>query len=50
MQILRYTGSKFCVKFERAPVKFQTNSLTHKPQNFTVCVIDNILELWRHKP
>ena len=43
MQILRYTGSKFCVKF-------QTNSLTHKPQNFTVCVIDNILELWRHKP
>ena len=38
MHIFGYVGSKFCVKFERAPLTFPTNFLTHTPQNmhFTV--------------
>ena len=33
MHILRCMGSKFCVKFQRCPLKFHTNFLTHTPQN-----------------
>ena len=38
MNILRCMGSKFCVKFQRAPLKFHTKFWTHTPQNihFTV--------------
>ena len=38
MHILRCMGSKFCVKFQRAPLKFRTKFWTHTPQNmhFTV--------------
>ena len=38
MHILRCMGSKFCVKFQRAPLKFHTKFWTHTPQNthFTV--------------
>ena len=38
MHILRCMGSKFCVKFQRAPLKFHTIFWTHTPQNiyFTV--------------
>ena len=38
MHILQCMGSKFCVKFQRAPLKFHTNLWTHTPQNvhFTV--------------
>ena len=38
MHILRFMGSKFCVKFQRAPLKFHTKFWTHTPQNvhFTV--------------
>ena len=38
MHILRCMGSKFCVKFQRAPLKFHTKFWTHIPQNmhFTV--------------
>ena len=38
MQILRCMGSKFCVKFQRCPMKFHTKFWTHTPQNvhFTV--------------
>ena len=43
MHILRCMGSKFCVKFQRAPLKFHTKFWTHTPQNvhftvFTFCV------------
>ena len=39
MHILRYMGSKFCVKFQRCPLKFHTKFWTHTPQNmhFTRC-------------
>ena len=39
MQILRCMGSKFCVKFQRRPLKFHTKFVTHTPQNkhFTRC-------------
>ena len=38
MHILRCMGLKFCVKFQRAPLKFHTKFWTHTPQNmhFTV--------------
>ena len=38
MHILRCMGSKFCVKFQRCPLKFHTKIWTHTPQNmhFTV--------------
>ena len=38
MHILRCMCSKFCVKFQRAPLKFHTKFWTHTPQNmhFTV--------------
>ena len=38
MHILRCMGSKFCVKFQRAPLKFNAKFWTHTPQNmhFTV--------------
>ena len=38
MHILLCVGSKFCVKFQRAPLKFHTKFWTHTPQNmhFTV--------------
>ena len=38
MDILRCMGSKFSVKFQRAPLKFHTKFWTHTPQNihFTV--------------
>ena len=38
MHILRGMGSKFCVKFQREPLKFHTKFWTHTPQNmyFTV--------------
>ena len=38
MHILRCMGSKFCVKFQRSPLKFHTKFWTHTPQNmhFTV--------------
>ena len=43
MDILRCMGSKFCVKFQRAPMKFHTKFRTHTPQNmhstvFNFCV------------
>ena len=43
MHILRCMGSKFCVKFQRAPLKFRTKFWTHTPQNmhftvFSFCV------------
>ena len=34
MYILRCMGSKFCVKFQRCPLKFHTKFWTHTPQNF----------------
>ena len=39
MHILLSMGSKFCVKFLRAPLKFHTRFWTHTPQNmyFTRC-------------
>ena len=39
MHILRCMDSKFCVKFQRCPLKFHTKFLTHTPQNmhFTRC-------------
>ena len=39
MYILRCMGSKFCVKFQRCPLKFHTKFWTHTPQNihFTMC-------------
>ena len=39
MHILRFMGSKFCVKFQRCPLKFHTKFWTHTPQNmhFTRC-------------
>ena len=33
MHILRWMGSKFCVKFQRCPLKFHTKFWTHTPQN-----------------
>ena len=50
MHILRCMGSKFCVKFQRCPMKFHAKSLTHTPRNMhlTRCwnlTIDDILEL-----
>ena len=43
MHILRRMGSKFCVKFQRAPLNFHTKFWTHTPQNmhcnvFNFCV------------
>ena len=43
MHILRCMGSKFCVKFQWAPLKFHTKFWTHSPQNmhftvFSFCV------------
>ena len=40
MHILRCMGSKFCVKFQRAPLKFYTKFWTHTPQNvhFTIFI------------
>ena len=40
MPILRCMGSKFCVKFQRAPLKFHTKFWTHTPQSvhFTVFI------------
>ena len=58
MHILRYMGSKFCVKFQRCTLKFHTNFWTHTAQNmhFTTCFFFffnltsyDILELWRLK-
>ena len=39
MHILRCMGSKFCVKFQRCPLKFYTKFWTHTPQymHFTGC-------------
>ena len=36
MHILRCMGSKFCVKFQRCPLKFHTKFWTHTPQNINV--------------
>ena len=33
MHILQCKGSNFCVKFQRAPLKFHTKVLTHTSQN-----------------
>ena len=38
MHILRCMGSKFCVKFQRAPLKFHTKFWTHTPQNMNFTV------------
>ena len=38
MHILRCMGSKFCVKFQRAPLKFNTKFWTHTPQNMNFTV------------
>ena len=40
MHILRCMGSKFCVKFQRAPLKFHAKFWTHTPQNvhFTIFI------------
>ena len=43
MHIFRCMGSKFCVKFQRAPLKFHTKFWTHTPTNmhftvFNICV------------
>ena len=43
MHILQCMGSKFCVKFQRCPLKFHTKLRTHTPQNmhftvFYICV------------
>ena len=38
MHILRCMGSKFCVKFQRAPLKFHTKFWTHTPQNMHFAV------------
>ena len=39
MHILRCMGSKFCVKFQRCPLKFHTKFWTHTTQDmhFTRC-------------
>ena len=39
MHILRCMGSKFCVKFQRAPLKFHTKLWTHTPQNMYSTVL-----------
>ena len=36
MHILRCMGSKFCVKFQKCPLKFHTKFWTHTPQNMNV--------------
>ena len=51
MHILRCMGSKFCVKFQRCPLKFNTKFWTHTPQNMHFRGVKNlttfnILELW----
>ena len=33
MHILQCMGSKFCVKFQMCPLKFQTKVWNHTPQN-----------------
>ena len=38
MHFLRCMGSKFCVKFQRAPLKFHTKFWTHTPQNMNFTV------------
>ena len=55
MHILRCMGSKFCVKFQRAPLQFHIKFLTHTPQNVHFIVFIflrvsyDIFELWRHE-
>ena len=40
MHILRCMGSKFCVKFQRCPLKFHTKFCTHTPQNMHFTTYD----------
>ena len=44
MNILRCMGSKFCMKFQRCPLKFHTKFWTHTPQNMHLRVFKN----WRN--
>ena len=46
MHILRCMGSKFCVKFQRAPLKFHTRFWTHSPQNMHFTRCSKFDELW----
>ena len=55
MLILWCMGSKFCVKFRSAPLKFCTKFWTHTSENmhFTdsfLFLVYDVLQLWRHKP
>ena len=54
MHILWCMGSKFCVKFQRCPLKFHTKFWTHTPQNMHLRGVKDlttyeILELWHLK-
>ena len=42
MCILQCMGSKFCVKFQRCPLKFHTIFLTHVPQNVHFTSVENL--------
>ena len=46
MHILRCMGSKFCMKFQRCPLKFHTKFGTHTPQNMQFTRCQKFDELW----
>ena len=48
MHILRCMGSKFCVQFQSAHLKFRTKCWTHTPQNMHFTVFYFCLFVWRY--
>ena len=44
IHVLRCMGSKFCVKFQRCPLKFHTKFWTHTPQKNAFY---EVLKIWR---
>ena len=46
MHILRCMGSKFCMKFQRCPLKFHTKFWTHTPQNMHFMRCWKFDDLW----
>ena len=46
MHILWCMGSKFCVKFQRCPLKFHTQFWTHTPQNMHFMRCWKFGDLW----
>ena len=50
MHIVRCKGSKFCVKFQRTPLKFHTKFWIHTPHSvFYFCVLVTINLSWADK-